>query len=96
VMRLGCKVARPTLVLYARSAPQHRFGVIVGRGVGGAVTRNRVKRRLRHQAWELIRTGGSPMDVVVRALPRSGVDGSSLVADLVSAWSKAEESAVTS
>ena len=94
VMRLGYKVARPTLILYARSAPQHRFGVIVGRNVGGAVTRNLVKRRLRHQAWNLIRTAGPAMDVVVRALPRAGAAGPSLVADLVSAWAKAEESAV--
>lgn len=44
-------------------------GLVVGKAVGNAVRRNRVKRRLRHLARE--RLGALPADalVVVRALP---------------------------
>ena len=92
VMRRGCKVSRPTLILYARGAADPRFGLIVGRAVGGAVARNSVKRRLRHQAAQLI-SGGQfqPMDVVVRALPKAGADRRGLAEDLSQAWSKAAE-----
>lgn len=90
VMKRGCKVSRPTLVLYARGSAQPRFGLIVGKAVGGAVTRNQVKRRLRHQAAQLIRDGASqPMDVVVRALPRAAADKRGLAEDLGTAWARA-------
>jgi ribonuclease P protein component len=52
-----------------RSRPATRAGFVVSKAVGGAVVRNKVKRRLRH----LMRTHltGLPAgtDVVVRALP---------------------------
>jgi len=46
-----------------------RFGFIVSKAVGGAVTRNLVKRRLRAIAAEDIRVGFTGADVVVRAMP---------------------------
>ncbi|MDR0285286.1 MAG: ribonuclease P protein component [Propionibacteriaceae bacterium] len=84
VVKKGFRVTRPALVLYARAADQPHFGVIVGRRVGNAVRRNRVKRVLRHEAGVRL-SGARPMDVVVRAL------GSELVRqDLASAWAEAE------
>lgn len=50
----GTKIVTPYLVMIGRrsSGPASRIGFIVSKKVGGAVTRNRVKRRLR----ELFRT----------------------------------------
>ena len=42
---------------------------MVSRAIGNAVTRNRVKRRLRHLAAVSLVAVPFPMDVVVRALP---------------------------
>jgi ribonuclease P protein component len=48
-----------------------RIGFVVAKGVGGAVVRNRVRRRLRHairsELPHLAATGG--LDIVVRATP---------------------------
>lgn len=58
-----------------RDAP--RAGFIVSKAVGNAVTRNRVKRRLRSIVFELfagdlgIDVSEESVDVVVRALPAS-------------------------
>jgi len=86
VMKRGRKVLRPTLVLYALPSDRHRFGVVVGKTVGGAVQRNRVKRQLRHGAASLM-SQVSPMSVVVRALP--GAAESGVAKDLESAWEQA-------
>ena len=74
--------------------PQSRVGFVVSKAVGGAVVRNRVKRRLRHLvAAELARSGGAdadgPRDVVVRVLPASSALPDRLPDDLASAWSQA-------
>ena len=47
--RKGKSAASPTVVLYCRKnrRPESRLGLTVGKKVGGAVTRNRVRRRLR-------------------------------------------------
>jgi ribonuclease P protein component len=45
-----------------------RVGVIVARNVGGAVVRNRVRRRIKAAAWPLSAEIRG-LDVVVRALP---------------------------
>ncbi|MCL2736509.1 MAG: ribonuclease P protein component [Propionibacteriaceae bacterium] len=90
VMRRGRKVARPTLILYAREAASPHVGLIVSRQVGGAVQRNKVKRQLRHCAAGLV-DESAPVDVVVRALPRAGAPSVRLCEDLKSAWAAAVE-----
>ncbi len=62
-LRRGRRAGTPTLVLHLAHVPcavpgtgtsaeeasrPARVGLVVGRAVGGAVVRNRVKRRLRH------------------------------------------------
>ncbi|GAB3267837.1 hypothetical protein GCM10027449_00660 [Sinomonas notoginsengisoli] len=60
-------------MLYAvRTGPRpSRFGFIVSKAVGNAVTRNLVKRRLREAAAFTVRDRPAGLDVVVRALPAS-------------------------
>jgi len=48
-----------------------RVGFVVSRTVGNAVTRNRVKRRLRHLARERLSSLPGSAVLVVRALPAS-------------------------
>jgi ribonuclease P protein component len=48
-----------------------RVGFVVSKAVGNAVTRNRVKRRLRHLAREQITSLPGSAVLVVRALPAS-------------------------
>ncbi|MDE2386446.1 MAG: ribonuclease P protein component [Actinomycetales bacterium] len=76
-MKMGRKVSSDNLVIYLKrdeAMPQSRFGFVVAKTVGGAVTRNLVKRRFRaiarEQLPELQKTGNS-YAVVVRALPGS-------------------------
>jgi ribonuclease P protein component len=95
VYRHGQSAANRYLVLYAfprdtddRSTdsgdgdPYGRLGVSVGRRVGGAVVRNRVKRLLREAFWTLADQGIEQRDYVIVARPdtselaeRDGVDG---------------------
>ena len=93
-MRSGVRIGRPTLVLHAASASapgpdQVRVGFLVGRSVGNAVTRNRVRRRLRHLATAEVTGTPGAVDIVVRALPRAATAPSELPADLASAWPEA-------
>jgi len=72
VVRRGHRSATPHAVYYrvARDVNDPmRFGFIVSRAVGDAVTRNRLRRRYRALARELVDAGGRGQDVVVRALP---------------------------
>jgi ribonuclease P protein component len=48
-----------------------RFGFIVTKSVGNAVTRNLVRRRLRAASRELLPAIGAGKDIVIRALPGS-------------------------
>jgi ribonuclease P protein component len=59
-----------TLAYARRTGPDAplRIGVIVAKNVGKAVTRNRVRRRIKAAGWSLARQVHG-MDVVVRALP---------------------------
>ncbi len=81
VVRRGRRCGGPSLVIHLLVPPdqqvhpalpeQPRVGFVVSKAVGPAVTRNLVKRRLRHLARE--RTGVLPPHsmLVVRALPPS-------------------------
>lgn len=48
-----------------------RFGAVVSKKVGNAVTRNRVKRRLCALAMNCVNQTPTGVDIVVRALPES-------------------------
>ena len=89
-MRNGRKVASANLVIYLKRVPgtaQARFGFVVAKTVGNAVTRNQVKRRLRHLAKSQVLTAGT--DVVVRALPGSaGLDWQALTHEFESSLHK--------
>lgn len=91
--RAGSRAATTTVVVHVRrpdpqNPPEHtRVGFVVSKKVGGAVVRNRVKRRLRHIVAGL----ESPFhtDVVVRALPPAAQAGPELRDDVASAWRRA-------
>jgi ribonuclease P protein component len=94
-VRGGVRVGRPTLVLHAAiraSAPENdsvRVGFVVGKTVGNAVTRNRVRRRLRHLAAAQLMSTPAAVSVVVRALPRAATAPDELPTDFASAWPQA-------
>jgi ribonuclease P protein component len=73
--RAGSKAGRPLisgrLLVQPGSGDPARIGFVVGRSVGPAVVRNRVRRRLRHLARGYLRLlpGGSLL--VLRAAPRA-------------------------
>jgi ribonuclease P protein component len=76
-MRTGRKFSSGNLVIFLKrdlGIAQARFGFVVAKTVGNAITRNLVKRRLRalaHRSLELVPSGCS---VVVRALPDAATD----------------------
>jgi len=81
----GRRTGRPSLVLHIRPTGQPaRAGFVVSKKVGDAVTRNRVKRRLRHLT--AARLGELQADVVIRALPLAASQPRRLAADFASAW----------
>ena len=61
------------VVYFAKRAGSEpaRFGFVVAKTVGGSVTRNLMRRRLRSIGHELVAGGFTGTDVVVRALPGS-------------------------
>jgi ribonuclease P protein component len=97
-IRRGVRVGRPTLVLHAGTradAGGVRVGLVVSKAVGNAVTRNRVKRRLRHLAAQHLLASAAAssapgVDVVLRALPEAAAAGPELAVDLSAAWAKAQ------
>jgi ribonuclease P protein component len=91
VIRRGVRVGRPALVLHVDSSGSDavRVGLVVSKAVGNAVTRNRVKRRLRHLAVAHLDRTPAGTTVVVRALPPAAATGSDLGRDLASAWTTA-------
>ncbi|GAB3709152.1 hypothetical protein GCM10028815_23300 [Mariniluteicoccus flavus] len=68
------------------------MGFVVSKGVGNAVVRSRVKRRLRHLALPLAQATAQPLHVVVRALPASA-EAADLTDDLGGAWARASAKA---
>lgn len=62
----------------SRAVRPPRVGFVVSKAVGGAVIRNRVKRRLRAQASRRLPSLPAGVDLVVRAQP-SAADASSAV-----------------
>ncbi|MGB3771600.1 MAG: ribonuclease P protein component [Rhodococcus sp. (in: high G+C Gram-positive bacteria)] len=78
VVRRGKRTGRRDIVVHlvvrhdesAIVAPAGvRFGLVVSKAVGPAVTRHRVARRLRHICSSTVPVVGSDVDIVVRALP---------------------------
>ena len=79
-VRGGRRSGGPLLVVHLAREPTGpgaaRAGLVVGKAVGNAVQRNRVKRRLRHllrQRLALLPDGSA---LVVRALPGAAAAGS--------------------
>lgn len=70
------------------TGPQSRVGFVVSKAVGGAVVRNRVKRRLRHLVAQELVSAPGPRDVVVRALPAAATSPARVEGDLSSAWAQ--------
>lgn len=95
VVRRGRRASTDTLVVHAlceEGGRQPQVGFVVGRRVGNAVTRNRVRRRLRHLMRD--RVGGLPggMLVVARAnTSASSADFHRLGRDLDRCLAKVEE-----
>jgi ribonuclease P protein component len=90
-VRNGVRVGRATLVVHAvrSDLPPTRVGFVVSKAVGNAVTRNRVKRRLRHLAQHWVPVTPMPVHVVVRALPGAASRPGDLPNDFATAWSEA-------
>ncbi|NJP99238.1 ribonuclease P protein component [Streptomyces zingiberis] len=85
-VRRGRRAGRPLLVVHLRNgstgphapgetSPPVRAGFVVSKAVGGSVTRNLVKRRLRHLLRERLSALPAGSLVVVRALPGAGTAG---------------------
>jgi ribonuclease P protein component len=95
-------VSRPTLIVHAIPAPDDvastrnvagrpgpRIGFVVSGALGNAVTRNRIKRRLRHLAAAHVLDTAVGIDIVVRALARAATDPADVPTDFGSAWHEA-------
>jgi ribonuclease P protein component len=94
-VRRGAKAARPTLVAHVMlpgvaDGSATSVGFVVNRGVGSAVDRNRVKRRLRHLMRSRISEVPAGSRIVIRALPAaSAATSGTLSIDLDEALSRA-------
>lgn len=84
-VRRGARAGRGTLVVHCRAASGTetgtRVGLVVSRAVGGAVVRNKVRRRLRGVVIEQRGALPAGADLVVRALPASGGADYALLAE---------------
>ena len=92
-VRRGRRAGTRTLVVHVARPSQDgpvRVGFVVGKPVGGAVVRNRTKRRLRALARPLLPQVLPGTQVVVRANPpAAGASTAALERDLVSALLRA-------
>jgi ribonuclease P protein component len=91
--RRGRRAGNRTLVVHVAESQADRtdplVGFVVGKAVGNAVRRNRVKRRLRHLAAERLSVLPADALVVVRALPMAaGATYDALGQDLDAALSR--------
>jgi ribonuclease P protein component len=73
-IRGGRRAGRGTLVVHLlveepASASTARAGFVVSKAVGNAVTRNKVRRRLRHLIRPILTELPAGTSVVIRALP---------------------------
>ncbi|MGV9302701.1 ribonuclease P protein component [Nonomuraea sp. NPDC004354] len=71
-VKRGARAGRPTLVLHLKLTEEDRppmVGFVVSKAVGGAVVRNKVKRRLRHLVRDRIVRLPRGSLLVVRANP---------------------------
>lgn len=96
VMRTGAKAGSRTVVVYLAKTgdASSMAGFAVSRAVGGAVVRNRIKRRLRAIMAELL--PGYPVGtrVVIRALPDArGATFAALRSDVASGLQRAQAKA---
>lgn len=92
VVRSGRRAGTRTLVVHLLVVPEPErppfpapptVGFVVSRAVGNAVTRNAVKRRLRHLVGERLAGLPAGAQLVVRALPAAaGASSADLGADL--------------
>jgi ribonuclease P protein component len=99
-IRAGRRAGSRTLVVHwSQGSPQAgaqdvcvKVGLVVSKAVGNAVTRNRVKRRLRHLVREQLVALPSAGVLVVRALPESATaTGAELAADLAGCLGRIRE-----
>jgi ribonuclease P protein component len=69
----GRSRAHPLIIVRCRrnELDHHRFGISTGRKVGGAVVRNRVRRRIREALRRMDRSPGVGWDILVVARPAS-------------------------
>lgn len=88
-VRAGRRAGRPTVVAHLQLSPTAattqpaRVGLVVSKAVGGAVTRNQVSRRLRHQMQTRVSRLASGSLLVLRAQPAAASASSELLgADL--------------
>lgn len=84
-VRRGRRSGGPSLVVHLlreHSSPETvpRIGFVVGKGVGNAVRRNQVKRRLRHLVRDRLDALPGGALLVVRALPGAADQPSSVLA----------------
>jgi ribonuclease P protein component len=91
-VRRGVRVGTATVVVHAWSDPEADHGPLVGfvvsKAVGTAVTRNRVKRRLRHLVRERLADLPTEARLVVRANPAAASKPERLPLDLDYGWKK--------
>jgi ribonuclease P protein component len=75
-VRRGRRTGTGNTVVYVvqrRGDGVPRFGFIVSRAVGNAVTRNLIRRRLKSVSRTLLEVVDADVDIVVRALPSATV-----------------------
>ncbi|TQL55388.1 ribonuclease P protein component [Subtercola boreus] len=98
-VRRGARFSGPNTVTYVhredsaghRDGSPARFGFIVSKAVGVAVTRNRIRRRLKAVCYSLQSTVEPGIDIVIRALPSAATSSfASLEREVTRSFAKAK------